>query len=98
MLTCKRKHAVVIIEKMTAVELFLRMILLWKDLRTPLFPFLRLNVVVWYRISRLLILYLSCLYRLLHFRLLYLLLHRAGQGGGPEASLYNLSKEDSHYH
>jgi hypothetical protein len=51
-LTYKRKHAVVIIEKMTAAEFFLRLILLRKDLRIPLFSFLRLNVVVWYRVSR----------------------------------------------
>ena len=51
-LTCKRKHAVVIIEKMTVVEFFLRLILLRKDLRIPLFSFLRLNVAVWYRASR----------------------------------------------
>jgi hypothetical protein len=42
-LTCKRKHAVVIIEKITAAEFFLRLILLRKHLRIPLFPFLRLN-------------------------------------------------------
>ena len=91
-------HAVVIIEKMTAVEFFLRMILLRKDLRIPLFPFLRLNVVVWYQVSRLLNFYLSRLYRLLYFRLLYLLLHRVGRGGGLETALYNLSKEHSHHY
>jgi len=85
---------------MTAVELFLRMvlisqylellILLRKDLRIPLFPFLRLNVVVWYRVSRLLILYLSRLYRLLYVRPLHMALHRAGRWGGPGDNLHLL--------
>jgi hypothetical protein len=37
---------------MITSEFFLRLILLRKDLRIRLFPFLRLNVAVWYRVSR----------------------------------------------
>src|SRR5271170_8146234 len=61
---------------------------LLKDLRIPLFPFLRLNDVVSDRVSSLLTFYLSRLYRLLHFRLLHMFLHRAGRGGGPRDNLH----------
>src|SRR5271154_594986 len=63
---------------------------LLKDLRIPLFPFLRLNDVVSDRVSSLLTFYLSRLYRLLYVRPLHMSLHRAGRWGGPGDNLHLL--------
>ena len=66
--------------------------LLLKDLRIPLFPFLRLNVVVSDRVHSLLIFYLRRFCRLLYFRLLSLLLHPADRGGDPKYNLHLLPR------
>src|SRR5271170_5685041 len=63
---------------------------LLKDLRIPLFPFLRLNDVVSDRVSSVLAFYLSRLYRLLYVRPLHMALHRAGRWGGPGDNLHLL--------